>query len=88
MFRRRPEATWFACHTFTCCHSCRCVVFITSLVSMAQCAVFGWSCCCASGSHSLVNVELQDGRFSMQIQLLGLWAKISSVHGVAAEQMD
>lgn len=60
MFRRGPVATWFSCHTSRRCHGCCFVVFTTSPVSMASCAMPGWAPRCESAhkqaSHALVSV--------------------------------
>lgn len=70
-----PRATWFACRTSGCCHSCSHVVFITSPVSMAPCIVLCGALCWVSGqeqtSHPLVKVSPSDGRCCIHIQILG-----------------
>lgn len=56
MFGGGREATWCACHTSGCCRGCRCVVFITSPVSMAPCALVS---CCDSGSQADIALPCQ-----------------------------
>lgn len=79
MFRGQPDATWCACHVSICCHSCRCVVFITSSVSMALCTVFGWTRCCVSGSRGDITHSCQSLAVRWEILCpntdTGVWGK-------------